>query len=244
MYTWKSKMKTIRINNLSKNIKNKVILKNINLTLKESKVYGLLGNNGVGKTTLIKCIFNEFKINEGKILVNDHQISFDDLKDMHYFPENVDLPKEMTVFDYLQIQYLLHKNNLDQFKEKINRESYLLKDINFKKTKINSLSSGQQKIVSIILCKILDPNIIFFDEPTANLDISNKNIVLNEIKNMKNQNKIIVIVTHLIKEVEHLLDEIIILNNQTIVLNKPVKDENLEQLFLKTINQELGTNKC
>lgn len=230
----------LKIINLTKKIRDKTILQNVNVVFESGKYYGFLGNNGAGKTTLLKCIFNEYIYQSGEIFIDDKKMTEKDLSKMYYFSDNTDLPKNLSIYDFLQTQYLFNKKTLNGFKEKVTEKNIYFKEKNIKKTIISSLSSGQQKLVSLLACNILDPKIIFFDEPTTNLDISNKQLILNEIKKIDISDKIVVVITHLVDEVKDLLDEIVILNQWSIVYKNSTKGINIREKFLEVVDYKEG----
>jgi ABC-2 type transport system ATP-binding protein len=133
----------------------------------------------------------------------------------------------------------------DHFKTKIAEFEKTMPNINFKKKKIKSLSSGQQKLVSLLCTMLIDCELIFFDEPTANLDFENKKFVLDYIKKQQNQNKIIVMVTHLVDEVQTILNNVLILDEGVIKCATAVKPgDNVKEIFEKNVtfkNEEFGS---
>ncbi|AGM26297.1 ABC-2 type transport system ATP-binding protein [Spiroplasma syrphidicola EA-1] len=234
----------LKIANLSKKFGNKAILENVNLTLEPDNIYGLLGNNGVGKTTIIKIIFNEINKNNGEIIYNDKNQSNINYKEWFYFTENNELPKNLLVYEYLEIIKDLSGLKKQDFLERLTKSEQIL-DIKFEKNKkIKNLSAGQQKLLTALSVLILKPKVVFFDEPTANLDLENKKIIVNLIQVLKSNERIIVITTHLIEEVQNILTNVIILNNGEIVYDEPfnAQKENLKKLFeikvSNTTNQE------
>jgi len=108
-------------------------------------------------------------------------------------------------------------------------------NIFFKKSKkIKDFSAGERKILSTLMVLVLNPTVIFFDEPTANLDLKNKEIIVNMIRIMMDQNKIIVITTHLIDEVKELLTDLIILDQGKIKYTKQYSQkENIKSIFIQ-----------
>ncbi|PPE06122.1 ATP-binding cassette domain-containing protein [Williamsoniiplasma lucivorax] len=225
----------IKVTNLTKKIKNKKILIDVNAIFKPGKHYGLLGNNGVGKTTLLKCIFNEYDYESGTITFDNQKMNEKNLSQIYYFPDNNDLQKHLSIYNLLRTQYLFNKQTLKGFEKKLNEENIYFLQKNLKKTLISSLSSGQQKLVSLLACKILNPKIIFFDEPTANLDLSNKQMIIDEIKKIANSDKTIIIITHLVEEFSNFFNEIIIIDQGTVKFQGPAKP-NVKQQFLEAIN--------
>lgn len=224
----------LTIENLSKNFHSKKVLKEINIEFENGNCYGLLGNNGVGKTTLTKCIFNEYSFS-GKIYLDNQPLKGSTLQKMFYFGDNVDLPKELTMFSFLQVQYLLHCGKMKDFKKRLEQENTFFKKRNIKKTLVKNLSSGEQKLLSLLAYKMVDSKIVFFDEPTANLDISNKEFLLGEIKKIDKSDKIIVIITHLVEEIKYLIDQVVILEDSQIAYRGYLPSDQIKEKFLEVV---------
>ncbi|WP_342269259.1 ABC transporter ATP-binding protein [Spiroplasma endosymbiont of Aspidapion aeneum] len=219
-------MNKITISNISKSFKSKKILDDLNIEFVEGKVYGLLGLNGSGKTTLLRIIFNEVKQDTGLVKYNNNLLNKDIYSFMYYYPENDNIPLSITIFDYWISLSLLANVNKKSVFNIIESSKELLKGINYKKTIIRKLSSGQKKIVSLISCFILKPKFIFLDEPTANLDKNNKDIVLTAIREFKKRGMCVIVVTHLFNEIDNIIDQVIILDKCKIVYNN-IKDPNI-----------------
>jgi ABC-2 type transport system ATP-binding protein len=238
-------MNKFSVNNLAVKFQDKEVLKQISFELKPGNIYGLLGLNGAGKTTIIRSIFNEITQYDGEIKIDGKTITQHDYAKMYYFAENNSLPKTLTIYEYLKLESTLRSIPRDHFKTKIAEFEKTMPNINFKKKKIKSLSSGQQKLVSLLCTMLIDCELIFFDEPTANLDFENKKFVLDYIQKQQNQNKIIVMVTHLVDEVQTILNNILILDEGVIKCATAVKPgDNVKEIFEKNVtfkNEEFGS---
>jgi ABC-2 type transport system ATP-binding protein len=103
-------MKLLEIKDLSKSFDNKLVLKDINLTLPSGKIIGLLGKNGAGKTTLIKLINDLLTPTTGEILVKGKPIGVESKKIISYLPERTYLNKQMTVLEV--INYFITSNTV------------------------------------------------------------------------------------------------------------------------------------
>ncbi|AHI54306.1 iron complex transport system ATP-binding protein [Spiroplasma sabaudiense Ar-1343] len=224
------------IKNLNKSFGTKKILIDINLTFKKGEVCGILGNNGVGKTTLLKTIFNEHLPDSGEISLEGKKLEKSDFDKMFFFVESNEMPGNVSVEIYCKYIFnlLLRK---DFPITEINDLKWLFDYNQFKKTKIKKLSAGQRKMLSLLILFLIDSEIVFFDEPTANLDAENKEVVIKVIQGLKLKGKTIIIITHLIEEIELLLDRVIIIKKGEVVLNKPKKDiKDLVHTYHKTID--------
>jgi ABC-2 type transport system ATP-binding protein len=126
---------------------------------------------------------------------------------------------------------LARRNLKEAKKEFIEKE----KDFNLsfqRSKKIKQFSAGERKILSTLMILVLKPEVIFFDEPTANLDLQNKKIILKIISLLKSPDRIIVITTHLIDEVKELLTDLVILDQGIIkYTNLYQQEEDLKLIF-------------
>lgn len=227
----------LEIKNVKKTFGKKQVLKDISLEIKPGRIYGLLGNNGQGKTTLSKITFNEYTKNQGEIFYNDIPQTQIDYTEWFFFSENNELPKNISVKSYISMIISLTKLSKQEVKKRHDQIMTFFTSFDIKKNqniKIKNLSSGQQKLLSLYICFLIKPKVIFLDEPTANLDIQNKKMILDAIKQLKQNSNIIVLITHLIEEVKELIEEIIILDNGNITYKGNVdKNVGIKELFYK-----------
>ncbi|AGM26372.1 iron complex transport system ATP-binding protein [Spiroplasma syrphidicola EA-1] len=229
----------IKVENLTKVIKKKVILNKLNLVFEDNKTYGILGNNGAGKTTFIKTLFNEYKVNAGNITFNNNKLSKDDYKKMYFFTENNELPIDLKVNEYINYLFGISdsQKKIDDYIKKL---EWLFDYNKYKNILIKKISAGEKKKLTLFIMLILDPEIIFFDEPTANLDEVNKIILFKTIELLKQQNKTLIIISHLIEEIKPFLDHIIIFKDGEIVYNKSLsKNDDVKEIY----HQYLFENK-
>ncbi|ALD66322.1 ABC transporter ATP-binding protein [Spiroplasma cantharicola] len=224
----------IEIKNLTKIFKNGIGLHDINIKLNSGEITAILGPNGAGKSTLLKLIFREYKKDSGEIIYN---IGNEDLKKFSFFTDHSLFPKNVSL-NY----FCMYNAQLSGIKSKDakKRLEHLLKILDLEKYKnksFKSLSAGMQKRAMLAATLINDPEFIFFDEPTANLDINSRKELINLIKNMKDKNKTIVITSHILDELQNIIDRVIIIDSGKIVLDKKYdkNKENLETLYFSII---------
>ena len=139
-------MELLKVENLSKSYGKKEILKNINFTIKEGRIVGLLGKNGVGKTTIIKLINDLLTKDTGTITINNQEIGIESKKQISYLPERTYLDKTMKVKQVIKF--------FEEFYEDFDSEKAhkLLKDLNLDENeKIAKIVKIQQKNLIIIL---------------------------------------------------------------------------------------------
>ena len=199
--------------NVNKSFDDKVILKDVNLTIEKGKIIGLLGKNGTGKSTLIKLINDLLTLTSGKILINGKEIGIETKNAISYLPERTYLDKSMTVdkvIEYFEDFY-------DNFDSKKARK--LLKDFDLDtKQKLSKMSKGMQEKVNLVLVMSRKADLYILDEPLGGVDPATRDYILDTIVNNVSKNSSVIISTHLISDVEKILDEVIFIDNGKIVL--------------------------
>lgn len=217
----------IQIDNLKFSYGSKPVLSDITLSLEEGKIYGLLGENGVGKTTLLTLLCGLKEPTKGKIKVGSHipyrrNPSF--LSQIYFLPEDM-APAEMKAVEYAKYSGALYNSfNLDKFKE---IADFFSVDVTQKMTK---MSSGQLKKTYIAFSLSCNSKYIFMDEPTNALDIPSKTAFRTAITKYTDENSVIVISTHQVRDLENIIDPIIILDTNSVLLNEPA-DRITEKLY-------------
>ena len=206
-------MKLLEIKDLNKNFDNKKILKDINLSITEGKIIGLLGKNGAGKTTLIKLINDLLTPTSGKILVKGKEVGVESKKVISYLPERTYLNKQMKVSEI--IDYF--KDFYDDFSEK--KAKKLLKDLDLDiNTKISKMSKGMQEKLQLVLVMSRNADLYILDEPLGGVDPATRDYILDTILSNFNEKASVIISTHLISDIERILDEVIFIDKGKIIL--------------------------
>ena len=210
----------ITINNLDFSYKNVAVFKNISLEFKEGNVYGLLGENGVGKTTLLKIISGLQFPKNGTCKIDD----FIPSERNPYFLQNIFyLPEEVITEDTTPEKFI---NKLGVFYPRYDHSYFLnlMKELEVDATKkFNAMSYGQKK-KSLLACALsLRTDYLLLDEPTNGLDIPSKalfrKVILQHSTDADNNVPTIIISTHQVKDVENLIDPIVILDHEEVLLN-------------------------
>lgn len=197
------------------------ILKCITTTLEEGRIYGLLGENGVGKTTLLTLLCGLKKVCSGSI-TTDGENPFDRtptlLQNQFYLPDEV-LPVAMKAECFAKERGAFwpdydHSKFLEIMKEFENDPA----------KKMNQMSAGQLKKTYISLALACGCKYIFMDEPTNGLDIPSKTQFRSAIMKYTSDDSTIVISTHQVRDLENIIDPIIILDRQDVLLNASVEE--------------------
>ena len=197
------------------------VLKSITTTLEEGRIYGLLGENGVGKTTLLTLLCGLKKVCSGSI-TTDGENPFDRtptlLQNQFYLPDEV-LPIAMKAECFAKERGAFwpdydHAKFLEIMKEFENDPA----------KKMNQMSAGQLKKTYISLALACGCKYIFMDEPTNGLDIPSKTQFRSAIMKYTSDDSTIVISTHQVRDLENIIDPIIILDRQDVLLNASVEE--------------------
>ena len=233
---------TIEINNLTKQFKNALAVKNISFKINKGKIIGLLGPNGSGKTTTIGMMLGLIKPTSGTVFINHKNIENNRtslLEKMNFISPYIELPKKLTVEENLKVYGRLY--GVKNLKEKISSLMEKLNLTEFRSRKTGELSSGQKNRVSLAKALINDPEILLLDEPTASLDPDVGDYVRSFIEDFaSNKGSTILLASHNMNEVERLCHEVMMMKNGEIIdrgtcgdLIKKHGRKNLEEVFLK-----------
>lgn len=209
-------MELLECKHLTKKFDDKIILNNINLTIKKNKIVGFLGKNGAGKTTLIKLINDLLTPTSGKVLINGKKPSPETKEIVSYLPERTYLDKSMSVNDVLNYFEDFYKN----FDRK--RAIKLLKDLNISlNQKLSKMSKGMLEKLTLILVMSRKAKLYILDEPLGGVDPATRDYILDTILTNFDKDASIIISTHLIEDIEKILDEVVFIDNGKIILNSP-----------------------
>lgn len=190
----------LEVRNLNVSFKNQKVLQDFNLNIENGEIVGILGKNGAGKTTFFESLYRSVKFSGEVILENQHlkreQISY--LETENYF-----------------YPYITGKEYLSSFKE-ISNSKYieLIEKFNLPLNKfVQYYSSGMQKKLALIGMLLLDKPINILDEPFNGVDFEGVHILYHIIGNLKSENKIVIVSSHIIETLFHTCDKIAILQN-------------------------------
>jgi len=203
----------------------------LNLDLQQGKIHGILGLNGTGKSTLLKLIAGNLFAKSGTVNVQQENISnrpVSLLADIYFLPEEIETPN-ISISKYV--------NTHSSFYPRFNQEKFyqILKDFNVPNdSKLHRLSFGQKKKTLIAFGLATNSKILIFDEPTNGLDIPSKSqfrkIIVREI----DDDQLIVISTHQVRDLGQMLDSVVILDQGKIIFNQEVEQIEKRLLFKKT----------
>ena len=207
-------MTVIKVEKLSKKIKDKEILRNISFEINDGECVALIGPNGAGKTTLIDCLLGDKFVSSGQVVIQGFAPTDPRLKQLISV-----LPQENAVVQSLKVKELLSFFKLlypDSLSDK--EIDDLLRFSDKQKNQLASkLSGGQKRLFSFVLTLIGRPKILFLDEPTAAMDTSTRQHFWEIVNRLKKNGVTIVYSSHYIEEVEHTADRILVLHKGELI---------------------------
>lgn len=228
----------IEVNNLSFSYcKNKKVLDNISCKLTEGKCIIVLGPNGAGKSTFLKCLVGINKIDTGKVVIENKDIfsisNNERAKLISFVPQNPSFT-DTTVFDAIlvgrkpYITFKESKEDLEIVSNIITKMDLSLKTIE----NVETLSGGQIQKVAIARALAQDTKVIYFDEPTSNLDIKSQYEIMDIIYSLTKENKLVIINMHDLNLAINYADEIILMKDGKIIKHtKEITEEDIKLLY-------------
>lgn len=233
-------MSVLELKNISKEYNKREVLSNVNLAVEEGEVFGLIGLNGIGKTTLIKIILNLIDADGGEGFICGENIKFPKSREnVFYLPEKFQPSQNLKVKEFLKI--FIDKKNFDL--EKIEKlcEYFSLDKSNLNK-KIGNMSKGMSQKIGLILSVLENKKLIILDEPMTGLDPKARIYLKNLLIKYKKDGKSVFFSSHILSDIEEICDRVGILNNGNIQfvgtpqeLKNKYKLDSLEKAFLQEI---------
>ena len=211
----------IRINDLGFSYGEKPVLKHIGMNLEEGKIYGLLGENGVGKTTLLTLLSGLKKPQAGSIDIDSHN-PFD--REPSFLTEQFYLSDDVNAANMKASDYA---SNYGKFWERFDMAKFMeIMEVfeNDPTQKMNRMSTGQLKKTHIAFALACNTKYLFMDEPTNGLDIPSKAQFRKAIMKYTREDSTLLISTHQVRDLENVIDPIIILDKQDVLLNASIEE--------------------
>lgn len=213
----------LRVENLGKKFGDFQVLKNININAEAGQIYGLVGSNGCGKTTLLKHIMAIYNQDEGNIYFGTEKVKEDSeiIKDFYFIQDSLFFPYQYSLNKLFLFEKLMYNNISREKFDKLAR--YFNIDIN---KSLNKMSKGQKKQAAFVLAISVQPKVLLLDEIVDGLDAVIKrkfwDILIQEV--MENEMTVI-ISSHDLKELDNICDKIGIMHE-----GKILKEEKLEKM--------------
>lgn len=230
----------LEIENLSKKFGKNEVLKDLNYTFDQGRVYALLGRNGAGKTTLFSLISQALKKDSGKVYLYDengkNEISF---KDVFFMVAEPELPKFLTGREF--IKFFIEANDR-RIKDKKSIEEYFdLVDFDLDDADrlIQGYSTGMKNKLQMLMFLILRPKVILMDEPLTSLDVVIQ-LEMKKIIRKIHKDHIMIFSTHILQLAKDICDDIVLLHNKKLekVDEAIRKDKDFEEKIIHLLSSK------
>lgn len=212
------------------------VLDGFNLDFREGGIYGLLGKNGTGKSTLLYLISGLLRPARGEAQVDgmlSQERRAEMLREMFLVPEEYDLPA-IPLMDYVKAVSPFYPRFSVELMERCLDAFEMNRDVN-----LGALSMGQKKKVYMCLALATNTRYLLMDEPTNGLDILSKSQFRKAVVTGMTDDKTIIISTHQVHDVERLLDHVVIIEPNRVLYDAPLVEDDapidLEQLFINVL---------
>jgi len=216
------KERVIETSNLTKQFGDLTAVDELNIHVNQGELVGFLGPNGAGKTTTISMLSTILKPTSGDAFIEGHSI----IKEPQEVRKRIGVcPQELILYDYLSArencEFFAEMHQLP--KEKITQQiDFLFTKLGLQNkitARSSTLSGGLKRRLNLMMALVMDPEIIFLDEPSAGLDPQAARVTWDFIRELRDQGKTIILTTHNMHEAEELSDRIYIIDHGQIIAN-------------------------
>ena len=226
----------LQIQNLSKAFGKNQILNNLSFTISKGKIIGLLGENGIGKTTLLRIIAGLQMPDTGSILIDGSEISYKEKEKISFLIEPFNLYNWMRIKDalsyykdfFINFDISIAKKLCEQFNLNIN-------------SKIETLSKGNKERVCLMLNLSRRTSLYILDEPLGGLDPKIKKDIIQTLLSNIPEDSTVIIATHLLRDLQSIFDEVLVLKKDGIILFSADEirekyNKSVEEYYLEVID--------
>jgi|LauGreDrversion4_2_1035121.scaffolds.fasta_scaffold306912_2 ABC-2 type transport system ATP-binding protein len=245
-------MYALKIENVSKSFYNfvldqeKVVLKNCDLNVKEESIFGLVGLNGIGKTTLIKIMFDMLDADSGSVYFFDSlNKDFKSRRKVCYLPEKFQPSQYLTGYDFLEISLSFFNKTLDKKFAQETAERIDL-DPSALSLKSGKYSKGMGQKLGLIACFLSGAKLLVLDEPMSGLDPRSRIMLKDTLMEYKKAGNCVFFSSHILEDITEICDDIAVLHSGAMKfrgtaeqLKLQYKSQNPEKAFLNCIESNL-----
>src|SRR6185503_10487428 len=231
--------------NLMRVFANTVALGGLNLNVMRGDLFGLIGSNGAGKTTMLRILATFLTPTSGQALVLGHDVVRDADAVRHvigYMPDFFGVYKDMEVTEYLDFFGACYKISTAQREKTVNDVLELVGLSEKRGALIGALSRGMQQRIGLARVLIHDPRVLLLDEPASGLDPRARIEMMAILQELQRLGKTILISSHILSELEDLCNKVAIIEKGKLLYSGPMVDIQRRLQAAKTILIELGDN--
>ena len=237
----------LEIKNLSKSFAKNKVLDGINLTLKKGSVLGLMGENGAGKSTMMKCLFGIYAKDEGQFIFDGKITNFKSPKEalengVAMVHQELNQCLDRTVTDNLFLgRYPTRAGIIDEAKM-LKDANKLFDSLNMNvnpSTIMSTMSVSQRQMVEIAKAVSYDAKVIVLDEPTSSLTEREVQKLFSIVNDLKKKGVSFVYISHKMDEIFEICDEVSVLRDGKLIMTKPTKETNMNELIAAMVGRSL-----
>lgn len=224
----------LKIKDLNKSYGGRSVLKDLTINIPAGEIYGLLGQNGSGKTTTINIICNLLKADSGVISINNQPVSEATKNLIGFAPQENLLYKTLSCEENLNFYAQIYGLKAQERRRQVQTCLAAVNLLDRAKSPVETLSGGMQRRLNIAVALVHQPKLVILDEPTTGLDIEARYEIWDLIRSLQSQGITVLLTTHLLDEAERLCQRIGILKGGQIVA-----EGSLEELRKRILAQEI-----
>ena len=230
----------LKLENVRKTYGSLVAVDDLSFTVKDGKIFGLLGENGAGKTTTFRMIMGLLEPDKGTITLDGKKIDYNETDKIGFVTEERSLLTKLTVYEMIEFYGTLKGMNKEKIDKKLDYwlDRFEIKDYKFKK--IKELSKGNQQKIQFISAVINDPKLLILDEPFTGLDPINVGLLKDAVKDLQKAGCSIIFSSHQMEYIEDFCEELIILVHGKAVINGNLNE--IKENYAKKNIQIKGDN--
>lgn len=237
----------LEIQNLSKSFGKNHVLKNINLKIKKGSVMGLMGENGAGKSTMMKCLFGIYGKDDGFFYLDGKQINFLNPKDalengVAMVHQELNQCLDRTVLDNMRLGKYPTEFGIVNENYMYNQTKQLFSKLNISvnlKSKLRNMSVSQRQMVEIAKAVSYNAKLIVLDEPTSSLTEREVRKLFSIVSDLRQKGISFVYISHKMDEIFEICDEVSVLRDGEMIMTKKTSDTNMNELISAMVGRSL-----
>jgi len=239
----------IVIESLKKKFGDVTAVDELSLTVDRGELFGLLGPNGAGKTTTINILCGLLEPTSGSVEVGGYDVRKEPSKVKRLIgvsPQETAVYPHLTGKENIELFANLHAMPKDKLKKNVDELLQKLSLRDWAKRQAGKYSGGMMRRINLAMALVHDPEIAFLDEPTVGMDPQSRRAVWDFIRELKKQNKTVLLTTHYMEEAEELCDRVGIIDNGKLIslgtpqqLKQQFGARNLEEVFLQITGRRI-----
>lgn len=214
----------LEVKKLSKKFGDKIAVDNVSFTVNEGRIFGFLGRNGAGKSTIFRMILNILTPNSGTIKYNDKKIDNTLTDSIGYLPEEGSLILTYTVLEQCMYYGALKSMTEEEVRRELFKWLKKFDILEYMNMKLKELSKGNRQKIQFIIAILHSPKLLILDEPFSGLDPVSVEQLKQVIVELKEEGRIIVFSSHRMDHVEMICEDILILDHGVTLISGDLED--------------------